>query len=67
MEIEAQLRFTKRTSGSVLECPRSGKVTTAARTVLDDWFLDERALMRWADDGGRWVDESKTSIQKVRV
>jgi hypothetical protein len=44
---------------------------TAVRSlvvVTDDWSLDQQALLRWADDGGRWVDGSNAAaIQEARI
>lgn len=35
--------------------------------VSNDWLLDQRALLRWADDGGRWAEESNAAIRKVTI
>jgi hypothetical protein len=35
--------------------------------VSDEWLLDRWSLLRWADDGGRWVDASNGTIQGTRV
>jgi len=43
---------------------------TAVRSLIavsDDWSLDQRAILRWADDGGRWADGSNATIQEAQV
>jgi len=43
---------------------------TAVRSLIavsDDPRLDQRALLRWADDGGRWVDAHDRAIQEARI
>jgi hypothetical protein len=43
---------------------------TAVRSLIvvsDEPWLDQRALLRWADDGGRWVDASDGAIQEARI
>jgi len=35
--------------------------------VLDERLLDRWYLLRWADDGGRWVDGSNVTIQEAQV
>ncbi len=44
-----------------------GAVVGSLMTVSDDWRLDQRALLRWADDGGRWTEEGRTTFQEVRI
>ena len=46
--------------------PSIDVLATAEKTV-DDWPLDQRALLRWADDGGRLVDEINVAIPEVRL
>lgn len=33
----------------------------------DEQPFDRRALFRWADDGGRWVEEGDNTLYEVRV
>jgi hypothetical protein len=33
----------------------------------NDWLPDHRALLRWAEDGGRWAEESNVSIREVTI
>jgi len=43
---------------------------TAVRSLIavsDDPWTDQRALLRWADDGGRWMDASDRAIQQARI
>jgi hypothetical protein len=35
--------------------------------VWDEWLVDRWSLLRWADDGGRWVDGGDATVQKVQV
>ena len=34
-------------------------------TASDDPWFDHHALLRWADDGGRWVVESNPTLHEV--
>jgi hypothetical protein len=38
----------------------------AALAALDDRWFDQRSLLRWADDGGRWVGEGNSTLHEVR-
>lgn len=43
---------------------------TVVRSLIaasDDPLLDQQAMLRWADDGGRWVDASDRAIQEARI
>ena len=44
-----------------------GVAVRSLMIVSDDWWLDERSILRWADDGGRSVDGSNATIQKAQV
>jgi hypothetical protein len=44
-----------------------GAVVGSFIAVSDDWRLDHRALLRWADDGGRWVEEAQGTLQEVEL
>lgn len=46
--------------------PWAGAVVGSLITVLDDWGFDHRALLRWADDGGRYIEEG-LPLQEVRL
>jgi hypothetical protein len=39
----------------------------AGAPVVDERQLEQRALLRWADDAGRWVGESNSTPYEVRI
>jgi hypothetical protein len=45
---------------------RPGVVVGSPIAVLDDQPFDNRALLRWADDGGRYLEQG-LQLQEVRV
>lgn len=48
--------------------PVSASVADISDTaVLDERLIDRWAMLRWADDGGRWVDGSNATIQEAHV
>jgi hypothetical protein len=47
--------------------PWPGAVVGFPIAVSDDRWLDHRALLRWADDGGRWVEEVQGTLQEVEL
>jgi len=48
--------------------PVSASVAGRSRiAVWDEWLLDRWSLLRWADDGGRWVDGGDATVQEVQV
>lgn len=42
------------------------KPARSSVALFDDGF-DQRALLRWADDGGRWTDQTQGTLQRVRI
>jgi hypothetical protein len=44
-----------------------GAVLGSVITASDERWFDHHALLRWADDGGRWVEESNSTLQEVRT
>jgi hypothetical protein len=34
-----------------------------ARLMVDERQFDQRALLRWADDGGRWANSTSLSLR----
>ncbi len=53
--------------GAVLRRTSPGVVVRSLIIVSDDWWLDEQAILRWADDGGRWVDGNNATVQEAQV
>jgi hypothetical protein len=35
--------------------------------ILDDRRFDQRALLRWADDGGCWVGKNNSTLHEVHI
>jgi hypothetical protein len=40
---------------------------TSVVVVSEEQRLDGRALLRWADDGGRWVEGSGQALGSYRI
>lgn len=55
------------TFSAVLGSTSQGTAIGSTITAAHDWPLDQRALLRWADVGGRWVDASNAAIQEARI
>ncbi len=53
--------------GAVLRRTSPGVAVRSLIIVSDDWWLDEQAILRWADDGGRWVDGNNATVQEAQV
>jgi hypothetical protein len=47
--------------------PWPGAVVGSLIAVSDDRRFDRSAMLRWADDGGRWTEEGRTTFQEVRI
>lgn len=47
--------------------PNWAEVVRSLIAAPDDPWLEQRALLRWADDGGRWVDASDRAVQEARI
>ena len=45
----------------------AGAVVGSVMAVSHDHRFDQSALLRWADDGGRSVQEEQTKLQQVRI
>jgi hypothetical protein len=56
-----------RTPATVLDRTSRGLKISSSMIASNDWLLDHRALLRWADDGGRWAEESNVSIREVTI
>lgn len=44
-----------------------GAVLGSLTAAMDEGWLDEHALLRWADDGGRWVGDGNSTVAEVRT
>jgi hypothetical protein len=53
--------FCVPTLGRFRERGRRLEASAQAAIALDERPIDQRALTRWADDGGRWVNENGTT------
>ncbi|MGH8013837.1 MAG: hypothetical protein ACREQ4_15210 [Candidatus Binataceae bacterium] len=42
-------------------------VIRPAVTMVSGRLLDQRALLRWADDGGQWIDQNDTTVLKRSI
>lgn len=51
----------------VLGSASPGTAIGSRITATYDWLLDQRALLQWADDGGRWVGEGNSILHEVRT
>jgi hypothetical protein len=38
-----------------------------ASLITDDRWFDHHALLRWADDGGRWAEQAHAAGTEVRL
>jgi hypothetical protein len=45
----------------------SGAVVGSLTVAMDDGRFDQHALLRWADDGGRWVGDGNCTVPEVRT
>ncbi len=53
--------FCVPTLGRFREPGRRLEASAQAAIAPDERLIDQRALTRWADDGGRWVNENGTT------
>lgn len=64
----SQNRAAEKVISSLFPCHSwPGAVVGALTAAMDEGWLDERALLRWADDGGRWVGDGNSTVPEVRT
>lgn len=43
---------------------RSWRGPVARSLMVDEWQFDQLALLRWADDGGRWANSTSVPFKR---
>lgn len=52
---------------SIFLGPARPDTVASLMTMSDDRRFDESALLRWADDGGRWAGESNATLYRAHT
>jgi hypothetical protein len=66
--LPSQSRASEKVISSVFSShgwPRG--VIGSLREAMDERQFEQRALLRWADDGGRWIDDSNSIVPEVHT
>ena len=44
-----------------------GAVVGSLTVAVDEGRFEQHALLRWADDGGRWIGDGNSTVPEVRT